>query len=777
SNLSPYNCTGVVQWGSNRGSNYYVVTVNKTTKTINVSAKTNIISTNVIEGQTACPTNIDGVFWYVIHEVSNNRFKVYKVDTRIATPTVTFDHNVDIGTAFGGCSYINLKFNSCYTQLAVAFPGSKDNVTVYDFNTTTGDISKPQFFSIPGAYGLEFSNRDVSGKSYFYVAQNEVPAPKIYRGAVSATGVVSIPTVFASLGTNPDDGIDKTGHLQLAPDNNIYVADKINYNWAVSGSDQFLGAILNPESDGASFNPQYIRISDPTGGFQRLHVGMGLPNFLKSLVTDNENVFISGVSADELGYCLGDTKNMNFVSDGVVIDKPDWTITDPNNNVVRTAIDSNIVKFTFSVAGTYTLNLDYALQCTGNKTLTKRILVNPRVVPDFTFNCTGSPTPIAITGTAGIGGNPANYVYYNNTTGAYLGRGSTLTYNGSVPVNIRVDDITPRNEGGPFSLSNSEPMNWDVGHTPKSTSFDALTDVWIRTVVVLPANWPVSGSYNGQTVKFVIKNSSGVQVGSTITYTFPSTATSHTIPVYQVIPKGNNYTFEIDPTSSWNKFRTGNKPLSPVTLGGIFSYKGNLLTSVPDASQEGSGFVSSFEVALPYFCGSPKVNTVACCVQNTPSISIGGSTTICEGTSLTFTANPNGAADPVLYEWYKNGIVIPGQTSKLLTFANPIMADSGSYSVKVKSSGSCTAASAASNVISISVIGLPLSTLTVKGSTVCSNSANATVTVSNTQKDVTYQALLGTTAIGNPVKSGSNGSTVTLRLPNSGLRTGLNILN
>lgn len=62
----------------------------------------------------------------------------------------------------------------------------------------------------------------------------------------------------------------------------------------------------------------------------------------------------------------------------------------------------------------------------------------------------------------------------------------------------------------------------------------------------------------------------------------------------------------------------------------------------------------------------------------------------------------------------------------------------------------------------------------VIGDTVCSNSADASVSILNTDVGVSYQAFLGTTAVGDPVISSGQGSKIELVIPVSALSNGNN---
>ncbi len=87
----------------------------------------------------------------------------------------------------------------------------------------------------------------------------------------------------------------------------------------------------------------------------------------------------------------------------------------------------------------------------------------------------------------------------------------------------------------------------------------------------------------------------------------------------------------------------------------------------------------------------------------TPAVSVAASqTSICVGTSVTFTATPvNGGAAPS-YEWQVNGITVPGQTA--VTFTTTTLANNDQVRVTMTSNAACTTSpTATSTPITITV--------------------------------------------------------------------------
>ena len=142
-----------------------------------------------------------------------------------------------------------------------------------------------------------------------------------------------------------------------------------------------------------------------------------------------------------------------------------------------------------------------------------------------------------------------------------------------------------------------------------------------------------------------------------------------------------------------------------------------------------------------------------------PSVSVAATaTTICAGTSVTFTATPtNGGAAPA-YQWYLNGA--PVGTSAT-TYVNAALANSDSVWVVLTSNATCaspTTAVSAHKIMTVNALVTPsVSVTTNTGTSVCAGTS-VTFTANPTNGGVTptYQWKKGGVVIG-----GATGSTYT----------------
>lgn len=156
---------------------------------------------------------------------------------------------------------------------------------------------------------------------------------------------------------------------------------------------------------------------------------------------------------------------------------------------------------------------------------------------------------------------------------------------------------------------------------------------------------------------------------------------------------------------------------------------------------------------------SSNIITFSIVSNATPSVSIVSNqgTTICSGTSVTFTATPtNGGSGPT-YQWYKNGSQISGATSSAYTTNS--LSNNDQIDVIMTSNSACVSTTqATSNTLTMTVSATSAPSVTISsnsGTNICSGiDVTFTATPINGGSSPTYQWLDS----GSPI-SGATGST------------------
>ena len=118
-------------------------------------------------------------------------------------------------------------------------------------------------------------------------------------------------------------------------------------------------------------------------------------------------------------------------------------------------------------------------------------------------------------------------------------------------------------------------------------------------------------------------------------------------------------------------------------------------------------------------CSSPVSDAVAVTVNPTPAtpvVTASGSTTLCQGSSVTLTATA-----ATTYKWYLNGNIITGATAQSYTASA-----TGSYTVIVTNASGCPATSAATSVTVNPIPATPV--ITVSGTTTFCAGSSVTLT-------------------------------------------------
>ena len=377
---------------------------------------------------------------------------------------------------------------------------------------------------------------------------------------------------------------------------------------------------------------------------------------------------------------------------------------------------------TYATSGTYTVVL-VATNAQGNNTETKTSFITVSLsnspVATGNFRCG--------TGTVTLSATGANTLYWWDaaTGGNYLGTGTSMTTPSiATTTTYYVENSIPEssvNVGLTVGGANSNTASYMI--------FDALETM---TLVSVQARAGTAG-----TKTITLQNSAGTTIYTT---TATVNAATTTITLNWVIPTGTGYRLVTNANSALWRRTTG--VTYPYTAAGICSITG---------CSSGTGtFASWFNWTVKGAgCLSSRVPCVATINSTvTPSVSISASSsTICSGTSVTFTATPTNGGTPS-YQW-KIGSTNVGTNSN--TFTSATLAQGDVVTCVITSTANCASpTTATSNAVTMTVNSsvTPSVAVTPSASTICAGTSVTFTAAPTNGGTPTYAWKLNGSAVG-----------------------------
>ncbi len=418
---------------------------------------------------------------------------------------------------------------------------------------------------------------------------------------------------------------------------------------------------------------------------------------------------------------------------------------------------------TATTAGSRTVTVTNAAGCS---TTSAPINIVVNTMPTATITA-GGPTSICsgsnVTLTASGG---STYVWNNgattasivaNTSGNYsvtvynangcsaISTPTTVTVNNPSVANVSTSGPTTFCQGGSVNLTATTAASyaWSNGATTQSISVNTsgnysvlLTNASGCTstspVIAVTANaLPTATITAGGSTTFCQGGSVTLTASPATSYLWSNGATGSSINV----TTAGNYTVQIANNSGCTANSTATTvtvnalPVATITAGGSLSICAgssvNLTASTGTAYLWSNGATTAtiaasnagnYTVQVSNAAGCTSTSAVSSVVVNalpTPSVTSVGSTTICQGASVTLTtANGSG----LTYQWKNNGTNISGATA-----ASYVASTAGNYTVQVTNAAGCSGTSTATTV---TVNALPVASISNSGSnTICSGSS------------------------------------------------------
>ena len=292
--------------------------------------------------------------WIVAHEYGNSIFRTFQISkngigsavyTEIGSP-----HSFK--TKENGQGYMKLGIRN-NLAVPISTPGTSNLLELFQLNDTTGIIYNYRKTDLNEAngqiYGVEFSP---GGRKLFATVRG-VPAAgqsEIFEYYLDSLDKKS--PVFLQKVAKPID----MGALQIAPDNQIYIAFNDAANNKQLGT---INAIENKIPTNSSFNFNGFTLASGTKST------LGLPNFIQQ----QGNGF-GGPGFTFTGICKGDTTKFNGTPTDA-IDKFQWAFGDGAGSTI-----SNPTHL-YAAAGTYTVSMRLTNRCGLDTTIVQQVKINP----------------------------------------------------------------------------------------------------------------------------------------------------------------------------------------------------------------------------------------------------------------------------------------------------------------------------------------------------------------------------------------------------------------
>jgi PKD repeat protein len=279
-------------------------------------------------------------FWILSHEnsaISNSWYAFPLTAAGVGAPVVS-----SVGPLFpGGVSFIGyLKISPAGNYLARAMYDSYAG-EIAEFDNANGMVSNPSTYNAPAQdviYGVEFS---ASG-NVLYMMSGDIQPSKLFQFDMTAGNTAAIVATGTVL---DDDNTQRSGAIQIASDNKIYVSH--------SGT-QSLGVINDPEILGLGCN--YVR----NGFTLNTTTNIGLPNAISGLTPLPPIALFTSPNHLCPGTCTDFTDHSQHATSWI------WTFSGANPSV---STDQNPTGICYNAPGTYAVSL-IVTNAVGSDTLT-----------------------------------------------------------------------------------------------------------------------------------------------------------------------------------------------------------------------------------------------------------------------------------------------------------------------------------------------------------------------------------------------------------------------
>ena len=282
-------------------------------------------------------------------------------------------------------------------------------------------------------------------------------------------------------------------------------------------------------------------------------------------------------------------------------------------------------------------------------------------------------------------------VTVSNSAGSVTSSAATLTVNVVTLSSISISGDSSVNVGSTATYTCK--ANYSDG-TSKT-----VTPIWSISAGTSYASITSSGVLTGKEAGTATIQAKYTEGGVTKTVTMNVTVNAVVVkpsittqPKSQTVYEGSSVTFDVT--------ATGTDPLSYQWKKDGSNISGATSASYTISSAKTSD-AGSYTVTVSNSAGSVTSSTATLTVTAKPAITVQPQDqTIKEGNAVTFSVIVTGA-EPLSYQWYKNGFVLSGATEKQYTIASVAESDAGQYFVIVSNNAGSVVSETASLVVTV----------------------------------------------------------------------------
>ena len=288
----------------------------------------------------------------------------------------------------------------------------------------------------------------------------------------------------------------------------------------------------------------------------------------------------------------------------------------------------------------------------------------------------------------------------SGATSSFLNLASVSSTNaGNYTVDVTFGCGTVSSSSASLAVMNNNPSNVTkcAGENASfsisvSTGSDAVSYQWLKNNVNMPGQTSSTLSLSNVSSNDVANYSVNVTLGSTSLLSNSATLLVNTLsissqPVSLLRRAGQSASFVVSTSSAASyQWKKDGSAISGATSSSL---------DILNVSSLNAG---NYTVDVTSGCGTVSSNSASLAVLNTNPVNL----TKCAGENASFSVSVSTGSDAVSYQWLKNNVNMPGQTSSTLSLSNVSSNDVANYSVYISMGSSSLLSNSATLLVNTS---------------------------------------------------------------------------